>query len=247
MNTLVSGEAYVAAINERDSDRASRRAFQHLAISLTRAGGSLFDFGAGPGLDARAYAEHGLHVGAYDVDPAMRAYFSQHCGGLSASGRIHSNAGSYSDFLRETALAGGENVELITANFGPLNLVPDPGELFQKFTQMLTVDGRVLVSVLNPFFVGDLRYGWWWRNLSRLWSNGEYSVTGAQAPITRWTPRRLAARVSPGFALEAVYAGRPASGSQALPARLGLGLFDLPALASCRFIFMLFHRGSRAP
>lgn len=246
MNTLVSGEAYVAAINERNSDRASRRAFQHLALSLTRAGGSVFDFGAGPGLDARVYAEHGLHVGAYDVDPEMRAYFSRHCAALPLSGSVRSNAGSYSDFLRETTLAGGVNVELITANFGPLNLVPDAGELFQKFAQMLTVDGRVLASVLNPFFVGDLRYGWWWRNLPRLWSNGEYSILGAQAPITRWTPQRLAAMVSPGFALEAVYADRPASGSQALPARLGLHLFDLPALASCRFIFMLFHRGSRA-
>jgi SAM-dependent methyltransferase len=242
MNSLVSGEAYVAAITACDSDRASRRAFQQLVLSLARPGERIFDFGSGPGLDARVYAEHGMNVGAYDVDPQMRACFANHCAALLACGSVRSNDGSYADFLREPALDGGVDVALVTANFGPLNLIPDLRELFQKFASMLSAEGRVLASVLNPWFAGDLRYAWWWRNVPRLCSSGEFSVAGAQAPITRRTPRRLAALASPGFALEAVYADRPASASQALPAILEPGPPGLPSLLACRFIFTLFRR-----
>jgi hypothetical protein len=50
---------------------------------------------------------------------------------------------------------------------------------------MLAPRGRLLVSILNPWFVGDARYGWWWRGLPSLLRSGGYSVPGAQAPIQR--------------------------------------------------------------
>ena len=86
--------------------------------------------------------------------------------------------------------------ELVTANFAPVNLVDDVASLFHKFATLIQPGGRVLAAVLNPWFTGDLRYGWWWRGLPLLLARGRYAVAGAQAPITRWLPGALAAAAS---------------------------------------------------
>ena len=56
---IVTGAAYVAQISARQSDRRARFAFQQLVFRIVQPGGALFDFGAGPGIDARFYAESG--------------------------------------------------------------------------------------------------------------------------------------------------------------------------------------------
>ncbi len=223
MSSLVSGEAYVAAINQTSADRECRAAFQSLVLRLAGQGGAVFDFGCGPGLDARHYAEQGLRVGAYDIDPDMRTYFSRHCADQIANGTVQQNSGSYEDFLRDPTPRGGVSVDLIAANFAPLNLVPEPARLFEKFAGMLKPRGVVLLSVLDPLYPGDLRYAWWWRNVPRLLWRGEYSVAGTQAPITRYLPRRLARLAAPHFELDS--ARDDASWSRANASRFQCLLF----------------------
>jgi SAM-dependent methyltransferase len=234
LNTLVTGAEYVAALEARLPDRESRRAFQTLALSLAQPNGTVFDFGCGPGIDARRYAERGLRVGAYDVDADMCEYFRGYCAAGLQRGDIALLPGSYGEFLAGHSPSLEGEVTLVTANFAPLNLARDPAALFARFARLLVPGGRVLASVLNPLHAGDWHRGWWWRNLPRLLWHGQYAVPGAQGPITRYTSHRLLALAGPRFALEAAYADH-ADGA-GLPARLRSGF----ALNS-RYLFLQFR------
>src|SRR5579862_5579811 len=181
---LVTGAAYVAQITARASDRRARATFQHLVRQLLPPPARVFDFGCGTGLDARCYAEAGYGVQAYDVDPLMCEYLARDCAPLLATGRITLQRGSYADFLARAACAAAP-VSLVTANFAPLNLIADLPQLFAAFHRITTPGGRVLASVLNPYYCGDARYLWWWRNLPAFLRRGHYAVAGAQADIRR--------------------------------------------------------------
>jgi SAM-dependent methyltransferase len=224
MNGLVTGEAYVEALNAEAADRLTRAAFVELALGLLPARGRVFDFGCGPGVDARTYAEHGHEVFAYDVDTDMCDCFRRTCAAGISAGRIHLVQRSFEAFLA-TPGADLPRVDLVTANFAPLNLVPEPAPLFRKLHSMLEANGLLLASLLNPLYFGDLRYAWWWRGLPKLVMHGRYSVPGSQAPITRWLTRRLAREAAPCFALESV---------------------AVPAAASARYLFLMLRKRGRA-
>jgi SAM-dependent methyltransferase len=248
MSANVTGARYVEAIRARDSDRRARDAFQALAVRLVKPAGRIFDFGSGPGIDARCYAERGFTVGAYDVDPQMRAHFEQYCRDDMIKGRITLDGGSYEEFLAAPRVNAGRRVDLITANFAPLNLVSDLTALFAKFHTLAAPEGVVLAAVLNPYFIGDLRYGWWWRNAPRLWRSGEFSVPGAQAPIVRRRLARYAAQCGPHFYLEHVFRGLPA---RAPPESAGFDVRDgvdgiWRHLTTCRFMFLKFVHATHA-
>lgn len=214
---IVTGARYVEQITALESDRVARAGFRDLVLRVASPDAVLFDFGSGTGMDARFYAERGFKVGAYDVDPQMCEFFAEHCRDLIEAGRITLNRGSYRDFLANEKLAG---VDLITSNFAPLNLVEDLQELFAKFHTITRPKGQVLASVLSPYFLGDLKYGWWWRNALRLWRTGHYSVPGAQAPIVRRRIANFARQSEPYFTLARVY----------------------NSVSTCRFMFLLFER-----
>jgi SAM-dependent methyltransferase len=233
---LVVGAEYDRAITALESDRRARAAFQDLVLRTAPPGAVLYDFGAGTGIDARFYAERGFTVGAYDVDPDMRQHFAITCRQLIAQGRISLDAASYPQFLACATLNGGRRVDLITSNFAPLNLIADLARLFEKFHALAAPDGRVLVSVLNPYFVGDLKYAWWWRNAVRLWRVGHFCVAGAQAPITRRRLADFARQSAPYFALTRV---QPGSASYRAPRD---GRSSWLRLVTCRFMFLLFER-----
>jgi SAM-dependent methyltransferase len=241
---VVTGVEYVKQITALDSDRRTRSAFQKLVLSIAPPSGTLFDFGAGTGMDARFYAEHGLTVAAYDVDPNMCEYFSEYCRDIIEAGRVTLYGGSYREFLARKSLDDGRGVDLITSNFAPLNLIGDLPELFAKFHALTGPDGKVLVSVLSPYFVGDMRYGWWWRNLLRLWRDGHYSVQGAQAPIVRRRLGNFAAQSEPYFTLKLVFRGLPSYGTRdAAPIDVsgGAGCAGL-RVSGCQFMFLLFEK-----
>lgn len=219
---LVTGDAYVAALSADASDRSTRTAFVHLALALTRPRARIFDFGCGPGQDARFYADCDREVYAHDVDPDMCASFRRHCASGLALGSIR---------LVEHGSAVPP-IDLVTANFAPLNLVPDLAPLFGKFAAMLSHDGQLLLSVLNPLHAGDLRYAWWWKGLLPLWLDGCYRVSGSQAPITRWRPSRLARQAELHFSLDHVYV------PLALRAQRLRSPRHWPAAWSARFLFL---------
>src|ERR1700722_20216278 len=107
---VITGVEYVKQITALDSDRRARSAFQALVLSIAPPGGTLFDFGAGTGMDARFYAEHGLTVAAYDVDPNMREYFSEYCRDLIETGRVTLDCGSHREFLARKSPGDGRGV-----------------------------------------------------------------------------------------------------------------------------------------
>jgi SAM-dependent methyltransferase len=240
----LTGAEYIRQITSLESDRRARSAFQDLVLRIAPPDGTLFDFGAGPGIDARFFAERGFAVEAYDVDPKMREFFTAYCRDLIDSGRVTLDCSDYREFLARKTAVAGRRADLIISNFAPLNLVDDLRELFAKFHQLTGPNGKVLASVLSPYFIGDMRYRWWWRNAPRLWRDGRFFMPGPQAPHMR---RRLAdfiALSSPYFELAGVFRGLPAYRAQhsnGVNASSGSRYAWLHA-ATSRFMFLLFER-----
>jgi len=240
LNTLVTGREYIRALDARKSDRDCRTAFLERACSLLPPRSTVFDFGCGPGLDARAYASRGHRVYGFDVDAQMCAHFREFCAGEIASGSVRLVGEGQRDLLDLPADVLPP-VDLVTADFAPLNLVENLPQLFARFEQLLAPRGQVLAGILNPLHSGDLRYGWWWRGLPRLVTRGQYSVSGAQAPITRWQTRRLARIAGEAFVLREVSVPSPrglASWRRVNPSAPR----DWPAIAASRYLFVLFAR-----
>ena len=245
MHEAHTGERYVEALSALPSDRLARAAFQDLVLRIARPGAALFDFGAGPGIDARFYAEHGFRVGAYDVDPGMCDYFAIHCDELMQAGQIALHTGTYADFLASETPRNAPRVDLVTSNFAPLNLVEDLQSLFLKFHALTAPDGKVLASVLSPYFAGDRRYRWWWSNFPRLWRDGHFAVPGARGPIVRRRLADFAARSAPYFVLKRVFPGLPSYAGHAD----GIDMYRHGPrawlrLMNCRFMFLLFEKSS---
>jgi SAM-dependent methyltransferase len=246
---IVTGAEYVEQITALESDRRARQAFHDLVLRIAPPGAALFDFGAGTGMDARFYAEQGFTVAAYDVDAKMREYFATYCRDLIDAGRVTLEGGGYRDFLVRQAVGGNCGIDLVTANFAPLNLVADLHELFARFHALTGPGGKILASVLSPYFVGDLKYGWWWRNAPRLWRDGHFSVPGAQAPIIRRRLADFAAQGSPYFTLQRVFPGLPPAvqrhGNGADVS--GGGRLAWLRMTTCRFMFLLFEKCDPSP
>jgi SAM-dependent methyltransferase len=242
---IVTGAEYVAQLTARRSDRQARSAFRDLVLKLAQPGATLFDFGCGTGMDARFYAESGFTVRGYDIDEAMCDFFVAHCQDLMSHGRVTLERARYRDFIegrdRTLPLA-----DLITANFAPLNLVGNLPELFAKFHALTAPSGRVLASVLSPYYLGDLRYRWWWHNLPALVRTGRFPVPGAQAPIVRRRLADFAAQCVPYFTLQSVFRGLPPRRAAEQRAARGIelrgGRAAWPHVTTCRYMFLLFAR-----
>lgn len=240
MSVEVTGAAYVAAMNRDPTDREYRRAFQDLALTLVPPRGHVFDFGSGPGLDAKRYAREGLRVSAYDIHSAMCDYFSAHCALEIASGSVRLVTGTFEDFLRKPEMA---DADLVVSNFAPLNLVADLPPLMAKFARMLAPGGKLLASVLNPCFRELPRSSAWWLSLPRLWWTGRYTkLLHGEIPVHRWLPGRLAAEGAPHFHLAAIHAP-DTSGENHPPRRVEFAsMRDWPRIVATQFLFLELHR-----
>jgi SAM-dependent methyltransferase len=241
---LITGADYVKQITALESDQRARAAFVRLALEIAAPGANIFDFGAGPGMDARFYAQHGRSVAAYDVDANMCDYFAEHCRDLISTGQVKLEIGTYQEFLARHRSSTESGIDLVTSNFAPLNLIADLNELFAAFHAVTVPNGKVLASVLNPYYVGDMRYRWWWRNAPRLWRHGSFAVPGAQAPIVRRRLADFSARAAPFFKLERVFRGLPASRMprmNGIDVRGGVG-YTWTRLTTSRFLFLLFRK-----
>jgi SAM-dependent methyltransferase len=239
-----TGAVYFRRITALESDRRARAAFQDLVLRIAPPGAALFDFGAGPGIDARFFAERGFTVDAYDVDPKMCDFFATYCRDFIVSGRISLDRGGYAEFLARDTLPSGRRIDLVISNFAPLNQVDDLRPLFAKFHALTVPGGKVLASVLTPYFVGDVRTRWWWRHAPRLWRDRHFFVRGALAPSH--TRRRLAdfAELSaPHFRLARAFRGLPSiRGRPSGGVSVGRGGCGWLQLATSRFMFLLFER-----
>jgi SAM-dependent methyltransferase len=236
---------YYQRITARELNRRLRSRFQQLVLRMAPAGSRLFDFGAGPGIDARFFGERGFSVEAYDVDPHMCEFFATHCRDLIDSGRVTLDRSDYREFVSRKSTLSGHPVDLVISNFAPLNQVDELPELFAKFHALTAPRGKLLLSVLTPYFAGDLKTGRWWRNAMRLWRRGYVSVrTGGAPPHTR---RRLAdfrALSQPYFELTRVFPGL-ASDPERQPYGIDIsrpGRWAWLRLARSQFMILLFEK-----
>lgn len=187
-----TGEQYHTVILNSRRDRLVRERFQKMALKLLAKGADVLDFGAGTGIDAKAYASHGHPTFVYEPSEAMREYLEHHC---------------RDEISRKTITKVGSplacTVQAVTANFAVLNHIADHQLLFEEFSRVVRRDGFVLISMLNPYYLGDARYGWWRSNLMNLMRSGRYAIA-SESHIHRFTPRVVARAAAPYFRLERV-------------------------------------------
>jgi SAM-dependent methyltransferase len=206
-----TGEQYHEFILASKRDRTVRERFQNMALDLLPEGADLLDFGAGTGIDAKVYAANGHRTFVFEPTETMRDYLAQHCA---------------DEIVRKTiipvALPLTNKVHAVTANFAVLNHFADHAQLFEEFSSVVDLGGFVLASMLNPYYLGDARYGWWRANVMNFVRKGHYAIR-SESNIHRFAPRVLARTAAPYFRLER-YVPR------------GLGLAADP------FMFLLFRR-----
>jgi SAM-dependent methyltransferase len=239
-----TGAEYVDQITAQESDRRTRSAFRDLVLRIAPPGAKLFDFGAGPGIDARFFAERGFTIDAYDIDPRMRNFFANHCRDLIDSGRVTLDGSAYPEFLTRRTADSTRRADLVISNFAPLNLVDDLRELFGTFHALTRPKGKVLASVLSPCFIGDMRSRLWWRGAPRLWRDGQLFLPGPQAPYYRRLLRTFRTVSAPHFSLSRVFRGMPSSRaahSNGIDLRRN-GRFAWFHMATCRYMFLLFEK-----
>jgi len=207
-----TGKAYHEFISGSPHDRRVRERFQQMVFRLMPLQGTILDFGAGTGIDARCYAAKGINVLAHEPLEANLGYLREHCRREIAKGKI-----------AITDLSVTQKVQMIVANFAVLNLIGDHRPLFAKFARLLAPRGFVLVSLLNPFFLGDARYAWWRSNLRTLIADGAYAIDGEFDRIYRFAPSVVSRAARPEFMVLTCVPG-------------------WPRRAMSRYIFMLFQK-----
>src|SRR5262245_4146767 len=124
-----SSESYHNYMIGSRLDRPIRAAFNRAVCSLVRPGGTILDFGAGSGIDSKAYVELGYKVRAYDASRDMREFLAGYCRSEIEKGDVSVIDLDYEAFLGAGA-QNGQGVDAVTANFAVLNLVPDAAQLF---------------------------------------------------------------------------------------------------------------------
>lgn len=185
-----AGKAYHEFMLASARDRSVRKSFQQLVFGFMPPHGTILDFGAGTGIDAKSYAAHGLKVQVHEPSAANRDYLSEYCQEEIAKGEI-----AISD------LSQSLTADMIAANFAVLNLIRDHRPLFAKFAGIVASRGFVVVNLLNPFFLGDARYAWWRQNLYAFATSGKYAVDGEGGPIYRFAPSVVSRAAQPYFSL----------------------------------------------
>jgi SAM-dependent methyltransferase len=171
-------------------DRVVRERFQKMALDLLPAGADVLDFGAGTGIDAKAYAANGHPTFVHEPSQAMGDYLAQYC---------------RDEIARKTIVTVASplacKVQAVTANFAVLNHFADHAALFEELSRVVRQGGFVLASMLNPYYLGDARYGWWRANVMNLVRSGHYAIE-SESRIHRFAPRVVARSAAPYFRLE---------------------------------------------
>lgn len=185
---LHRGQAYHEFMLASARDRKVRERFQHFVSRVMPPHGTVLDFGAGTGIDAKWYAARGFKTFVHEPCEENLDYLITHCREEIANGAI-----------TITDLSSNIDVRMIAANFAVLNLIDDHRSLFQKFAGLAAPGGFVLISLLNPFFLGDARYAWWRKNLRPLVKTGKYAVEGKSGPIYRFAPSAIIRAAVPDF------------------------------------------------
>lgn len=151
---------YDAQLDVPDA-RRHRACFWAMAAALLPSRAHILDFGAGTGIDAAHYAQAGHTVVAYDISPGMMSVLSERCATAIASGTIHPVCGTLDD-LRGSH-AGLSPFDAVISNFAVLNLIRDLDPVIRHFASVVRQGGLLLLTVQNPWFLGDITTIGFWR------------------------------------------------------------------------------------
>jgi SAM-dependent methyltransferase len=185
-----TGEQYHKVILASPRDRKVRDRFQRMALDLLPVGADVLDFGAGTGIDAKAYAASGHRTFVYEPSQAMSEYLVQYCRDEIAG-----------ETVTVVASPLACKVHAATANFAVLNHFADHALLFEELSHVVHQGGFVLANMLNPYYLGDARYGWWRANAVNLVRRGHYAIA-SESGIHRFAPRVVVRTAAPYFRLE---------------------------------------------
>jgi SAM-dependent methyltransferase len=132
-----------------------RAAFLDFVARTVPSGSQLLDFGCGTGADAAWYADNGYRVVGCDQSTGMIEQFRLKHAARIATGEITAYDGKLAE-LRDIP-GRARAFDAVVSDFAVLNLIREPGIVFEAFADLLRSDGHVVVSVLNPLFWKDLR------------------------------------------------------------------------------------------
>jgi SAM-dependent methyltransferase len=185
-----TGEQYHQFFMTSPRDKMIRDRFQDIVLNQLGKGADVLDFGAGTGIDAKTYAARGHRTFVFEPSDAMAEYLSHHC-----RDEISRKA------VIKIASPQECKVQAVTANFAVFNHFADHTLVFEELSRVVSKGGFVLASMLNPYYIGDARYGWWRKNVLNLARNGRYAIQ-SESGIHRFAPGVVAQAASPHFRLE---------------------------------------------
>ena len=148
---------------ETAGNRAIRACFWRHVETLVPEPSRILDFGAGSGIDAAYFAGLGHHVTAYDLSEGMLAILHRRCAAQIAAGSIAPIAGTLEDIRSD--LAARAPFDAIVSNFAVFSTIAEIGPVLRLFGEMVRPGGIVLISIQNPWRVGDMRTRRFWRAL----------------------------------------------------------------------------------
>jgi SAM-dependent methyltransferase len=178
--------------------RALRECFWQRAAAEFRPGSRLFDFGAGSGLDAEHFADLGHRVTAYEPSAGMLALLRTRCAAQIAAGTVSPLGGTFAE-VRE-ALAGTPPFDGAICNFAVLSMIPRLGPVFRFLGSVVRPGGRLLISIQNPWYPGDLRRRAFWRALLGFPVRGVLRFPSEETGYTsHWLPSQVRRAARPEF------------------------------------------------
>jgi SAM-dependent methyltransferase len=167
-------------------------------------GSNLMDLGCGTGLDAVHLAKRGISVAATDWSPLMVQRTEERAAAQQVADRVRAiNLGAHElQQLPETATFDGAY-----SNLGPLNCVPDLGDVSRECARLLKTGGLLVFTVIGRYCPWELahylRRGRWARARVRF---ARRMVPVGMNDHTIWTryytPREFYRAFRPHFTLE---------------------------------------------
>jgi SAM-dependent methyltransferase len=129
------------------------RLWRHAELQL-QPHARILDFGAGSGIDAEHFADRGHTVVAFDVSAGVLEVLRSRCARHLASGAVTVLAGDL--VALRTRLQALPPFDAVICNFAVLNLIEDLQPVFDLFAARLRPGGKVLITIQNPWALGDV-------------------------------------------------------------------------------------------